>query len=168
MSDSITPWTVAHQAPLSMEFSRQEQWNGQPFPSPGDLPNPGKNPHLLHCRQILYHLSHQGRANMLKARGKKRTELAWHRRPPPERKAEDASGCSLGDMKKVALDFNWVFHGFQGHSPLKDGSRVEKLRDPLRYTNELGMQDQQSCPDIQKTRAGQRAKTTSNNSESWD
>ena len=37
-----TPWTVARQAPLSMGFSRQEYWSGQPFPSPGDLPNPGK------------------------------------------------------------------------------------------------------------------------------
>ena len=36
-----TPWTVAHQAPPSMEFSRQEYWSGLPFPSPGDLPNPG-------------------------------------------------------------------------------------------------------------------------------
>ena len=36
-----TPWTVAHQAPPSMEFSRQEHWSGLPFPSPGDLPNPG-------------------------------------------------------------------------------------------------------------------------------
>ena len=36
-----TPWTVAHQAPLSMGFSRQEYWSGLPFPSPGDLPDPG-------------------------------------------------------------------------------------------------------------------------------
>ena len=36
-----TPWTVAHQAPLSVGFSRQEYWSGLPFPSPGDLPNPG-------------------------------------------------------------------------------------------------------------------------------
>ena len=36
-----TPWTVAHQAPLSMKFSRQEYWSGLPFPSPGDPPNPG-------------------------------------------------------------------------------------------------------------------------------
>ena len=41
MSDSATPWTVAHQAPLSMGFSRQGYWSGRPFPSPGDLPNPG-------------------------------------------------------------------------------------------------------------------------------
>ena len=36
-----TPWTVAYQAPPSMGFSRQEYWSGLPFPSPGDLPNPG-------------------------------------------------------------------------------------------------------------------------------
>ena len=36
-----TPWTVTRQAPPSMGFSRQEYWSGLPFPSPGDLPNPG-------------------------------------------------------------------------------------------------------------------------------
>ena len=36
-----TPWTIAHQAPLSMEFSRQEYWSGLLFSTPGDLPNPG-------------------------------------------------------------------------------------------------------------------------------
>ena len=40
----VTPWTVAHWAPPSMEFSRQEYWSGLPFPSPGDLPNPGIEP----------------------------------------------------------------------------------------------------------------------------
>ena len=39
-----TPWTVAYQAPPSMEFSRQEYWSGLPFLSPGDLPNPGFEP----------------------------------------------------------------------------------------------------------------------------
>ena len=39
-----TPWTVAHQAPPSMGFSRQECWSGLPFPSPWDLPNPGLEP----------------------------------------------------------------------------------------------------------------------------
>ena len=38
------PWTVAHQAPLSMEFSKQEYWSGLPFPTPGDLPDPGIKP----------------------------------------------------------------------------------------------------------------------------
>ena len=39
-----TLWTVAHQAPLSMGFSRQEFWSGLPFPPPGDLPDPGIKP----------------------------------------------------------------------------------------------------------------------------
>ena len=39
-----TPWTAAHQAPQSIEFSRQEYWSGLPFSSPGDLPNPGIEP----------------------------------------------------------------------------------------------------------------------------
>ena len=39
-----TPWTVAHQDPLSMGFSRQEYWSGVPFPSPGDLPTAGIEP----------------------------------------------------------------------------------------------------------------------------
>ena len=40
----LTPWTVAHQAPPSMGFSRKEYWSGLPFPSPGDLSNPGSKP----------------------------------------------------------------------------------------------------------------------------
>ena len=52
-------WTIAHQAFLSMGFSRQEYLSGLPFPSPGDLPDLGIEPCLLHCRQILYLLSHQ-------------------------------------------------------------------------------------------------------------
>ena len=44
MSDSVIPSTVAHQAPLSMEFSRQEYSTGYPFPSPGDPANPGIKP----------------------------------------------------------------------------------------------------------------------------
>ena len=46
-----TPWTVACQAPLSMELSKQEYWSGLPFPSPEDLPDPGIKPssHAVHC-----------------------------------------------------------------------------------------------------------------------
>ena len=40
----VTPWTVAYQASPSMGFSREEHWSGLPFPSPGDLPNPGIEP----------------------------------------------------------------------------------------------------------------------------
>ena len=40
----VTPWTVAHRAPLSMEFPRQEYWSGLPFASPGDFPGPVVEP----------------------------------------------------------------------------------------------------------------------------
>ena len=53
----VTPWTVAYQTPPSMGFSRPEYWSGLPFPSPGDLPNPGIEPR---SGQTLYHLSQQG------------------------------------------------------------------------------------------------------------
>ena len=43
----VTPWTVAHPAPLSMGFSRQEYWSGLPFPSQGIFPSQGSNPSLL-------------------------------------------------------------------------------------------------------------------------
>ena len=56
----VTPWTLAHQALLSMGFSRQEYWSGLPFPISEDLPNPGMEPKsltspALSVRQILYH-----------------------------------------------------------------------------------------------------------------
>ena len=44
MSDSLTPWTVVHQAPLSIEFPRQGYWSGLSFPSPGDLPDSRMEP----------------------------------------------------------------------------------------------------------------------------
>ena len=50
----VTPWTVARQAPLFMELSRQEYWSGLPFPSPGDLPNPGISCVCCIGRRILY------------------------------------------------------------------------------------------------------------------
>ena len=56
----VAPWTIAHHAPLSMEFSKQEYWSGQPFPFQEIFLSQGLKPGLLHCRHILYHLSHQG------------------------------------------------------------------------------------------------------------
>ena len=63
VSNSATPWTSAHQAPLSMEFSRSPGKNtgvGCHFLLQGIFPTQGSNPGLLHCRQTLYHLSQQG------------------------------------------------------------------------------------------------------------
>ena len=56
----MIPWTVAHQVPLSMGFSRQEYWNGMPFPSPGDLPDPGIEPGSSSLQTDFSPLSHQG------------------------------------------------------------------------------------------------------------
>ena len=55
-----TPWTVAHQAPLSMGFPRQEYWSGLPFPFPGDLPNPGIEPESPTWQVDSLPLSHLG------------------------------------------------------------------------------------------------------------
>ena len=56
----MTSWTVTHQAPLSIEFSRQEYWSGLPFSSPGDLPNLGIKPRspALQTDSLLF--QHQG------------------------------------------------------------------------------------------------------------
>ena len=53
-------WTVAHHAPLSMGFSRQEYWSGLPCPPPGHLPEPGTEPMSPAGRQILCHWRHKG------------------------------------------------------------------------------------------------------------
>ena len=61
-----TPWNVTHQAPLSMEFSRQEYWSGLPRPSPGDLPDPGTelvSPASQADSLPLYHLGISYRVN---------------------------------------------------------------------------------------------------------
>ena len=55
-----TPWTVAHQAPLSMGFPRQEYWSGLPFSSPGDLSNSGFGPGSPVLQADSLNLSHQG------------------------------------------------------------------------------------------------------------
>ena len=56
----VTPLTVAHQAPLSMELSRQEDWSGYHSLLQEVFPTQGSNPDLSHCRWILYCLSQQG------------------------------------------------------------------------------------------------------------
>ena len=59
LPDSASPWTVAHQAPLSMGLLSQEYWSGLPFPPSGNLPRPGIKPAALASprvgRRILYH-----------------------------------------------------------------------------------------------------------------
>ena len=56
----VTPWTVTCQAPLSIEFSRQEYWSGLPCPSPEDLSDPGIEPGSPALQAFFYHLSYLG------------------------------------------------------------------------------------------------------------
>ena len=72
-----TLWTVAHKAPLSMEFSRQEYWSGLPFPSLGIFLTQGQDPGLPYSRQTLYPLSHQGSAPEPRGR-MKLDEIGWY------------------------------------------------------------------------------------------
>ena len=68
----VTPWTVAHQAPLSMGFSRQEFWSRFPVPSPEDLRSPGTEStflQFLYWGWILHPLSHQGSLTSCKSPG---------------------------------------------------------------------------------------------------
>ena len=65
MSDSFeTPWTITHQAPLSMGFPRQEYWSGLPIPSPRDLPNSGMEPESPALQVDSLPLSHLGGRNL--------------------------------------------------------------------------------------------------------
>ena len=65
-SVSVTTWTVVHQAPLSLEFSKQEYWSGEPFPSPRDLPDPGiESGSLCIAGRFFSCLSYQGNPPML-------------------------------------------------------------------------------------------------------
>ena len=62
MSDSLTtPWNVDHHVHLSMEFPKQEYWSGLPFPSPGDVPDPGTKTMspAWHSSLVLSHLGHR-------------------------------------------------------------------------------------------------------------
>ena len=73
MFNSFRPMDYSHQAPLSMEFSRQEYWSGLPFPSPGNLPNPGIKHGAPTFQVNSLHLSHWGRlpniCNCMKCEG---------------------------------------------------------------------------------------------------
>ena len=72
-----TPWTVVRQAPLSMEFSRQEYWSGLPWLPSGIFPTQGSNPGLPHCRRILYQLSYQGSLTCCHPWGFEESNTTW-------------------------------------------------------------------------------------------
>ena len=66
-----TPWTIAHQAPRSMEFSRQEYWSGLPFSTPGDLPDPGIEPTSPTLQVGSLPVSHLGNFIILSIEGRR-------------------------------------------------------------------------------------------------
>ena len=61
-----TPWTVAHQAPLSMGFSRQKYWSGLPFPSPGDLPHPRIEANNVIQAVFAFYITLKGKRNKMR------------------------------------------------------------------------------------------------------
>ena len=76
-----TPWTEAHQAPPSMEFSKQEYWSGLPFPSPGDFPDPGiesRSPVSPTSQADSLPLSHWGSPTLVGMEAKKGSDLSWN------------------------------------------------------------------------------------------
>ena len=91
------PGTVAHQAPLSMGFSRQEYWSGLPFPSPGDLPNPGIEPRSSLEGGFPGHWCYLGSPYAI-VRGQKRKEI-W----PKFIKALDGNMKNLVFMPQIAI-----------------------------------------------------------------
>ena len=88
-----TPWSIAHQAPLSMGFSRQEYWSGLPFPSQGIFLTQGLNPGLQHCRQT-HHSEPPGKPS------KGGVELpTWVYRETSAWRVQDvAQGSDLGNL----------------------------------------------------------------------
>ena len=78
MSDSVIPWTVAHQALLAVEFPRQEYWSGLPFPSLGDLLDAGIKPMSPAWQTDSLPLSHLGSGLLITETEKLLTLLAKH------------------------------------------------------------------------------------------
>ena len=72
----MNPWTVARQVPLFMGFPRQEYWNGLPFPSPGDLPDPGIEPGFPALQADSLPIELQGKPQPFKMDNVKKTDLA--------------------------------------------------------------------------------------------
>ena len=96
MSDSENPWTVTHQAPLPLEFPGKNTGVGSHSLLQGIFPTQGSNLSLLHCRQILYRLSHQGSPRHVHGDAKSSASL--------DTGARSTSGTKMGlKSKKRAL-----------------------------------------------------------------
>ena len=109
----VTPWTAAHQAPLSMDSPGKNTGVGSLFLPQGIFPTQGSNPGLPHCRRILYQLSHQGSLKIMETSFKRshaRTATlsapslaAGHHQPTPPPETLGHSRASLGQSLAESL-----------------------------------------------------------------
>ena len=120
MSNSVTPWTIAQQAPLSMGFPRQEYWSGLPFLSPGTLPHPRIEPGSPYCRRILDQPSHQ-KLQSMGSQKKVGQDLVTKQRhivrqggvlPTADLKVKESAGNLHPSVSSVMSDSLWP-HGLQ-------------------------------------------------------
>ena len=109
-----TPWTVAHQAPLSMGFSRQEYWSGLPFPSPEDIPDPGIKPVSL--------------ISPVSAEGSFTTSTTWKLLSGPEK----------WSLPTKAKHRHWIYCNGQGKSDMKRKTKQRRslCRNKNRFKNQ--------------------------------
>ena len=91
----VTPWTVAHQPPLSLGFSRQEYWSGLPCPPPGDLPNSGILC-FLHWQADSLPLATPGEPIHAGCGGSKKLPMNWRQSDPDAQEAEDVAAPGRG------------------------------------------------------------------------
>ena len=105
-SDSATPWTVALQAPLSTGFSRQERWSGLPFPSLGDLPNPGIKSGPLVSLILAGGFFTTGATWEAPPLPKLSAPLCWQEEPPP-RLESGSCAATVGSQKRWLMFQYW-------------------------------------------------------------
>ena len=111
----MTPWTIACQVSLSMSFSRQEYWSVLPFPSPWDLPNPGIEPSLLHCRRILYCLSCQESPIYVNKRNYKSKDIRIKNIYAPKHISYKYLKHCYTELKSITIDFSTILLEILNH-----------------------------------------------------
>ena len=118
----LSPWTVAHLAPLSMEFSRQEYWSGFPFPSLGDLPNTGVKPTSPVSPDLpgrFFTIASPGKSLSKTSREVLRETVSFKQRPKMEAESKEELKSLLMKMKEGSeesgLKLNIQEHGIQSH-----------------------------------------------------
>ena len=129
----MTPWTLAHQALLSMGFSRQEYWSGLPWPPPGNLPDPEIGSHIpwVSCigRQVLYHRRHPGSPHTVCATATLTPCCAWACSVPSLTLA--ASACSACPITSGHQSASHSFRSFSNAISKGSHSDLDVLFSPF-------------------------------------